>query len=84
MAVWEHLTDRLIQQQATFGRLEKVNRPDLLTIADIIIILSQPIYYTLFEQFVILLWRGFIVEEIIEWYVNKSASRLYVYAPQVE
>jgi hypothetical protein len=36
---------------------------------------------TLFVQFVTL--RGFIYEEIIEE-VNKSASRLYVYAPKVE
>ncbi len=63
MTVWEHLTDSL--GQAAFGRLEMANRPDLLTIVDIIIILSRPIYCTLFVQFVILLCRGFIDEEII-------------------
>ncbi len=35
-------------------------------------------------QFVMLLWRGFIYVKILEWNVNKSASRLYVGAPKVE
>jgi hypothetical protein len=35
-------------------------------------------------QFVILLRRGFIHAKILEWNVNKSASRLYVYAPKVD
>jgi hypothetical protein len=39
---------------------------------------------TIIVQFVILLWRGFIPLKILEWNVNKSASRLYVYAPKVE
>ena len=43
-------------------------------------VLSRPIY--MFVQFVILLWRGFYVK-ILEWNVNNSASRLYVYAPKV-
>jgi hypothetical protein len=38
---------------------------------------------TLFVQFVILLLRDFIYEEIIERDVNKSGSRLYIYAPKV-
>ncbi len=40
--------------------------------------------FTLFVQFVIVLWRGFIFVKIFAWNVNKSARRLYVYAPKVE
>ncbi len=35
-------------------------------------------------QFVVLSWRDFIGVKIPEWDANKSASRLYVYAPKVE
>jgi hypothetical protein len=40
--------------------------------------------HTMIVQFVILLWRGFTYVKIPEQNVNKSASRLYVYAPKVE
>jgi hypothetical protein len=35
-------------------------------------------------QFIILLWRGFNHVKILDWNVNKSASRLYINAPKVE
>jgi hypothetical protein len=38
----------------------------------------------LIVQFVILLWRGFNHVKILDWNVNKSASRLYINAPRVE
>jgi hypothetical protein len=38
---------------------------------------------TMIVQFLILLLRGFIHVKILEWNANKSASRLYVYAPSV-
>jgi hypothetical protein len=34
---------------------------------------------TLIVQFVILLWRRYIYAKILEWNVNKSASRIYVF-----
>ncbi len=33
--------------------------------------------HSMIVQFVVLFWRGFISVKIPEWYVNKSASRLY-------
>ncbi len=44
------------------------------------ITLSRPIYSI--YKLVILLLRGFIFEEISEEKVNKSANRLYIYAPK--
>ncbi len=35
-------------------------------------------------QFVVLSWRDFICVKIPEWDANKSASRLYVYSPEVD
>jgi hypothetical protein len=45
-------------------------------------ILWRPTFHVV--QFLILLWRDFIYVKIPEWEGNKSASRLYVYAPKVE
>ncbi len=44
--------------------------------------MSRPIY--MFVQFIIVLWRGFIYEEILQLNVNKSGSRLYINKLQVE
>ncbi len=41
-------------------------------------------YLQYIVQLITVLWRGFIYVKIIEWNVNKSASRLYVYLPTVE
>ncbi len=38
---------------------------------------------TLNVQFIILQWRGFIYVKVLGWNVNKFASCLYVYAPEV-
>ncbi len=43
-----------------------------------------PTVHLMIVQFVILLLRSFIYVKIPKLYVNKSASRLYVYAPKVE
>jgi hypothetical protein len=40
--------------------------------------------HTVIVQFVILLWRGFNHVKILDWNVNKSASRIYINAPKVE
>ncbi len=46
--------------------------------------LSRSIYIVCtIRNTVIVLGRGFIYVKIIEWNANKSASRLYVYAPKV-
>ncbi len=47
------------------------------------IVLSRPIYIVCTDSNIILR-RGFIYVKILEWNVNKSASRLEVYAPKVE
>ncbi len=40
--------------------------------------------HTMIVQFVILVWRGFNHVKILDWNINKSASRLYINAPKVE
>jgi hypothetical protein len=46
--------------------------------------LSRPTYNDCTLQFVILLRSGFNHVKILDWNVNKSASRLYIDAPKVE